>query len=64
MTVYIARFGGSVLFLIAVAVGVLVGRVIEAIAVGAVLFAVWTYVARLVASPDREPARDGDGYVG
>jgi hypothetical protein len=64
MTVYIARFGGSVVFLIAVAVGVLVGRVIEAIAVGALLFTVWTYVARLVVSPDREPARDGDGQLG
>jgi hypothetical protein len=64
MTLYIARFGGSAPFLIAVAVGVLVGRVIEAIAVGAVLFAVWSYVARLVAAPDHEPARDGDGYQG
>jgi hypothetical protein len=64
MTVYIARFGGSGLFLIAVAIGVLVGRVIEAIAVGVVLFAIWTYVARLVVSPNPQPAPDGDGYLG
>jgi hypothetical protein len=64
MTSYIARFGGLALGLIAIAVGVLIGRVIEAIAVGAVLFAVWSYVARVVAAPDHEPARDSDGYVG
>ena len=68
---YIARFGGLALVLIAVAAGVLIGRVIEAIAVGAVLFAIWTYVWRLVGAPDdepshsqRRPARDeevGDG---
>ena len=34
MRSFIARFGGLVLALVAVAAGVLVGRVIEAIAVG------------------------------
>ncbi len=52
MKSYIGRFGGFVLVLIAIAGGVVIGRVIEAIAVGAVLFAVWTYVSRLVAAAD------------
>jgi hypothetical protein len=62
MTSYIARFGGLALVLIAIAVGVHIGRVIEAIAVVAVLFAVWTYVARLVAAPDHEPTRNSDNH--
>jgi hypothetical protein len=64
MTSYIARFGGLALVLIAVAIGVLIGRVIEAIAVAAALFAVWTYVARLVTAPDYGPARNRDGNLG
>ncbi len=46
MTSYIARFGGPLVALIAVGVGVLLGRVIEAIAVAAVLYAVWTHLWR------------------
>ena len=37
MKLVVARFGGVVLVLVAVVVGVLIGRVIESIAVGAVL---------------------------
>ena len=47
-----------------IAVGVLAGRIIEAIAVGAVLFALWTYVGRLVfGSNDQRPdvAGEADG---
>lgn len=62
MTFYIARFGGLALVLIAAGVGVLIGRVIEGIAMGAVLFAVWNYVARLVATPDHEPTYS-DGHA-
>ena len=51
MTRRIARFEGLILVLVAIAAGVLIGRVIEAIAVGAVLFAVWTSVWRLVSAP-------------
>ena len=61
MTSTIARFGGLVLALIALAVGVLIGRVIEAIAVAAVLYAVWTSVRRVVAAPEHEPSRGSDG---
>ena len=48
MKVYIARLGGYALFLIVLVVGIVLGRVIEAAAVGAVLFAIWTCVGRLV----------------
>ena len=51
MKSYVIRFGGLVLILIALVTGVLIGRVIEAIAVGAVLFAVWTSVGRLLSAP-------------
>lgn len=61
MTSYIPRFGGLVLVLIAVAVGIVIGRVIEAIAVAAVLYAVWTFVRRLVASPEHQPSRESHG---
>lgn len=57
MRLVIARFGGLALVLVAIAVGVAVGRVIEAVAVGAVLFAVWTTVGRLAVPP----AEDGRG---
>lgn len=61
MTAHIARFGGVAPALIAIAVGVLIGRVIEAIAVGSVLFAAWTYIGRLLtASDDGVPDR-GEG---
>jgi hypothetical protein len=56
--VYIARLGGYGLFLTVLAVGIVVGRVIEAAAVGAVLFAIWTYVGRLVVPPI--DSRQGD----
>ena len=62
MTFHIARFGGLALLLIAVGVGVLIGRVIEGLAMGAVLFAVWTYIARLVAAPDHDPTYS-DGHT-
>jgi hypothetical protein len=52
----VARFGGVVLVVVAIVVGVLMGRVIESIAVGAVLFAVWTSVRRLLSAPDDEIA--------
>ena len=52
----------TALLLIAVGVGVLIGRVIEGIAMGAVLFAVWTYIARLVAAPDHDPTYS-DGHT-
>lgn len=51
MRTFIARFGGLLPALAAVAAGVAAGRVIEAVAVGAVLFAIWTYVGRLVVPP-------------
>ena len=62
MTSYVARFGGVAPALIAVAVGILIGRVIEAVAVGFVLFAAWSYVGRLLTSsadgaPDRGEGR-------
>lgn len=52
MTRGVARLGGIVLALVAIVAGVLVGRVIEAIAVAAVLFAAWTSVRRLLTVPD------------
>jgi len=51
MKVYVARFGGLALFLIALAVGIVLGRIIEAAAVGAVMFAIWTSIGRLVVPP-------------
>jgi hypothetical protein len=59
MRFYVARFGGLALALVALAGGILVGRVIEAVAVGAVLFAIWTTVARL-AVPPADDGRRGD----
>jgi hypothetical protein len=53
MTTYIARFGGLVLALLAIVVGVLIGRVIEAIAVAIVLWAAWGYVVRLTGAKSR-----------
>ena len=63
MTSHLARFGGLVLFVIAIAAGVLLGRVIEAIAVGAVLFTLWTYIARLVGGPTDEPSQRRDDPI-
>ena len=60
MKSYVARLGGVVLFLIALAGGVLIGRVIEAFAVGAVLFAIWTSGARLLSTPDDPVPGRGD----
>lgn len=62
MSVYIGRFGGPALVLIAIVVGVLIGRVVESTAVGLVLFVVWTSAVRLLSapaedSPDRVPGR-------
>lgn len=63
MTLYIARFGGVFLALIAVGLGVLIGRVIEAIAVAAVLFAIWTSIQRLV-TPEHGSAPRRDDEAG
>lgn len=52
MTSVGARFGGVALALVVIAVGILIGRVIETTAVAAVLFAIWTSVRRLVAARD------------
>jgi hypothetical protein len=49
MARYVTNFAGVVLAVILVIAGVVVGRVIEAIAVAAVLIAGWTYVRRLAA---------------
>ncbi len=61
MARYLARFGGLLLLLIAVVGGILVERVIEAIAVGAVLFAVWTSLVRLRSASDDTTAARVDG---
>ena len=61
MKLVVARFGGVVLVLAAVVVGVLMGRVIESIAMGAVLFAIWTNVRRLLSAPDDEIAGRAPG---
>lgn len=60
MSEVIGRFGGLVLAAVAVVAGVLMGRVIEAVAVAAVLFAAWTYVRRLASSAD-DAIGDSDG---
>jgi hypothetical protein len=62
MTTYIARFGGYVVAFLAIVVGVLIGRIIEAVAVAIVLWAIWGYLARLVA-PDRDASHRGGGEV-
>ncbi len=46
----IARWGFIPLILVVILAGVFVGRVIESIAVAAVLFAIGTYVRRWVAA--------------
>ena len=58
MKVYVARFGGLGLVLLALVAGVVLGRVIEALAVGAVLFAIWTSIGRLVVPPVDERHAD------
>jgi hypothetical protein len=57
----VARLGGAFLVLVVIALGVLIGRVIEAIAVATVLFAVWTCVRRLFTAPHAAMLHDGDG---
>jgi hypothetical protein len=56
----VARLGGAFLVLVVIAIGILIGRVIEAIAVAAVLFAAWTCVRRLFTAPDAAMLRDGE----
>ena len=60
MTSYVVHFGGIALGLVALVTGVLIGRVIEAFAVGAVLFAVWFSVGRLLSAPDDGAAARDD----
>lgn len=64
MTLVIARFGGLALALVAVAVGVLMGRIIEAIAVAAVLYTAWIWVRGLAAADADTPQRDAHGRTG
>lgn len=55
----VTRFGGLLLIAAVLVGGVVVGRVIEAIGVAAVLFAVWFWVQRLLAAPDDEATERG-----
>ena len=57
MTVAVSRPAGIALVLIVVAAGVLMGRIIEAGAVAAVLFALWFSIRRLVSAPVDEAGR-------
>ena len=57
MTVAVSRLAGVALVLIVVAAGVLIGRIIEAIAVAAVLFALWFSVRRMLSAPAEETGR-------
>ncbi len=50
MARFIARWGFIPLVLVVILAGAFVGRVIESIAVAAVLFTIGTYVRRLVAA--------------
>jgi hypothetical protein len=59
----VLRLGGLVLLVVAVAIGAAIGRVIEAGAVGLVLFVIWGYLARQLVAPDREPAGRSDGSL-
>jgi hypothetical protein len=60
MTVY----AGLLLPVIVVIAGIALGRVIEAIAVAVVLFAVWTWVRRLVLAPaDPTPGGGRDRWT-
>jgi hypothetical protein len=60
MTVY----AGLLLPVMAVIAGVALGRIIEAIALAVVLFAVWTWVRRVMTAPDaRIPGRGSDPWA-
>ena len=60
MTFLASRVTGVALILVVLAAGVLFGRIIEAIAVAAVLFALWTSVRRLLSAPTDGTDRRGD----
>jgi hypothetical protein len=59
-----ARLGSAILALTTLALGVLWGRVIEAIAAAAVLAAIWTYLVRLFSTPDEGMPGHGMGGEG
>ena len=62
MTVLASRLAGVALILIVVAAGVVIGRIIEAIAVAAVLFALWFSVRRMLSAPADGSGRRGEGH--
>jgi hypothetical protein len=58
MTRTVVRLGGFLLAALSLVAGVLLDRVIEAVAVAVVLFAISVWVQRLLAAPADDP---GDG---
>jgi hypothetical protein len=64
MTRRLTVYAGLLLPIVAVIVGIALGRVIEAIAVAAVLLAVWSWARRLLLSPgDPTPGPDRNPWA-
>jgi len=63
MTRRVAVYAGLLLPVLVVVAGVAFDRIIEAIAVAVVLFAVWTWARRQLLAPDDPmPGRGGDPW--